>query len=353
LSEAFIDAARELGFPSNDDFNGASLEGAGWYQQTLWEGRRQSAAAVFLAPAMARPNLTVCTRAHVQRLVVEAGARVIAVEYLSDGASHRVGVNCEAIVSAGAIESPKVMMLSGIGPSAELREWGLPVHVDLPGVGQNLHDHPGVSIVYESNKPIPPIEQLAEAALLAKIDPGSFLPQLQFGFVAAPFAPEGVSVPEQSFTFYPSLTKPQSRGWVRLSSTWSGDPPLCNPNYLQEPADVRGLVEALELSRQLAHSAGMREWAGNELLPGASVITAPMLSQYVSAAVGTWFHPVGTCRMGLDGDAVVDPQLRVHGTENLRVVDASVIPQIPTCNTNAPTLMIAWRAAEMIRKAHL
>lgn len=352
LSEAFIDAAIELGHPRNEDFNAATLDGVGWNQLTVWEGRRQSAAVAFLAPVISRSNLTVETRAHVQRLVIEPSGRVSAVEYVRDGREQRVEVTREAIVSAGSLESPKILMLSGVGPAEELRGWGLPIHVNLPGVGRNLHDHPGVSVTYESKQPIPPgNNQLAEVALFAKVDPAAIQPQVQYGFVHAPFVAQGFSAPEQAFSFYPSWAKPKSRGWVRLQSASPMDPPLCNPNYLQEPADLRGLLEAIELSRDLAHSGTLREWAGKEAVPGPTATDKKTLTEYIRRAVDTWFHPVGTCRMGVDSGAVVDPQLRVHGTENLRVVDASVMPEVTTANTNAPTLMIAWRAAQLIKEA--
>lgn len=352
LSEATIEAAVEVGHPRNDDFNAAAVDGVGWNQLTAWEGSRQSAAVAFLRPAMQRPNVTVETGAHVQRLVLERTGRVSAVEYVKDGEARRAEVGSEAIVSCGALESPKLLMLSGIGSPDELRGWGIGVEVGLPGVGRNLHDHPGVGITFESRKPIPPgNNQNSEVGLFCKADPSVIYPQIQFGILHVPFVAQGFAAPEQSFSFYPSWSKPKSRGWVKLQSASAFDAPLVNPNYLQEDADVRGLMAAIEISRELAHADAMREWTGKEVVPGPDGRDEAALRAYVAQAVDTWFHPVGTCRMGADADAVVDPQLRVYGTENLRVVDASIMPEVTSANTNAPTMMIGWKAADMIIEA--
>jgi choline dehydrogenase len=348
LSEAFVNAAVALGHPANDDVNDGTLDGAGWNQLTLWEGKRQSSAVAFLRPAMARPNVEVRTGAQVQRLVTDGSGVVTAVEYLAGDTVHSVRVGREALLSAGAIDSPRLLMLSGIGPADHLRDNGIDVVVDLPAVGQNLHDHPGIGITFESRKEIPPgHNQLSEPALFARIDPSAPTPQVQYGFVHVPYLAPGFSAPEQSFTFYPSWTKPRSRGEIRLRSGSPADRASVDPRYLTDPADRQGLLDVIELSRELAYSGALKDWTAKEVVPGAAT-SGRDLADYVGRAVDTWFHLVGTCRMGTDADAVVDPALRVRGTSNLRVVDASVIPTVTTANTNAPTMMIAWRAAGFV-----
>lgn len=353
-SEAIFKAAVELGHPVNDDFNGASLTGVGWNQLTVRDGERCSASTAYLRPALHRSNLTVATNARARRLVLGRSNRVTAVEYEQDGQLRTAEVRVEAVLAAGAVESPKLLLLSGIGPAAELRPLGIGVELDLPGVGRNLHDHPGVPLTWSARQPIPPgRNQGSELGLFCRTDPAVLTPDLQFGVLSVALTAQGAPMPgEQAFSFYPSLLKPRSRGWVRLRSAQPDDPPLINPNYLAEEADVRGLMAAIAISRQLAETDAMRQWAAEELLPGPEVSDERALREYVARTVNTWFHPVGTCRMGVDADAVVDPTLRVRGLENLRVADASVIPEITSGNTNAPTLMIAWRAADLIRARH-
>jgi choline dehydrogenase len=260
----------------------------------------------------------------------------------------RIGVEREAIVSCGAIESPKLLMLSGIGPADELRRHGIDVAADLPGVGANLHDHPGVAVTFASPQPIElGPHQHSEVGLFCRSETGRTETDLQYGIVQVPVAAPGFSAPEQGFTFYPSLLKPQSRGRLRLRSAAPEDPPLIDPAYLADERDRRGLLAAIRISRELAATKSLRPWIEREVLPGPAVRSERELRAYLEKAVDTWFHPVGTCRMG-GRDAVVDPSLRVHGIENLRVADASVIPEITSGNTNAPALMIGWRAADLI-----
>lgn len=353
-SEAVFAAAVELGHPVNDDFNGASLTGVGWNQLTAADGQRHSASSAFLRPALDRPNLTVATNARARRLVLDRSNRVTAVEYEQDGQLRTASVGSEVVLTAGAVESPKLLLLSGIGPASELRPLGIEVGLDLPGVGRNLHDHPGVPVTWSARQPIPPgRNQGSELGLFCRTDPAVLTPDLQFGVLAVALSAEGAPMlGEQAFSFYPSLLKPRSRGWLRLRSAQPDDPPLINPAYLAEDVDVRGLLAAIEVSRELAATDAMREWVDKELLPGPEVTDERALREYVARTVNTWFHPVGTCRMGVDGDAVVDPALRVRGLENLRVADASVLPEITSGNTNAPTLMIAWRAADFIQAQH-
>jgi choline dehydrogenase len=353
LSEAAREAALALGHAWNEDLNGARLEGVGWNQLTVADGVRQSAAAAFLAPALGRANLTVRTGALARRLVLD-GARVRAVEYVADGQARRAEVAGEAIVCAGAIESPKLLMLSGVGPAAHLRELGIAVAADLPGVGANLHDHPGVGVTFATRRPIPPAaNQYSELGIFCRTESSLAEPDLQYGVLHVPVVAQGFPAPTQdsAFTLYPSCLKPRSRGSLRLRSASPADAPLVDPAYLREEADRRVLLRSIEISRELAHAPGLREWTLEEILPGPQTTGEADLRGYLAQAVDTWFHPVGTCRMGTDEGAVVDPQLRVHGVEGLRVADASVMPEITSGNTNAPTLMLAWRAAELIAPA--
>lgn len=350
LSEAAREAALELGHRWNEDFNGRSLEGAGWNQLTVADGVRQSAAVAFLRPALARGNLTVRTGALAQRLLLDASARVTGVEYLCDGRVERAGVAVEAILCGGTLETPKLLMLSGIGPAEQLRGHGIDVALDLPGVGANLHDHPGVAVAFEARRPIPPgRNQHSELGLFCRSSADAPAPDIQYGVLHVPVVAPGFTAPEQGFSLYPSCLKPRSRGTLRLRSASPLDAPLADPAYLREEADRRVLLRAIEISRELAHAPAMREWTLREAVPGPDATSEAALRDYLARAVDTWFHPVGTCRMGPGGDAVVDAALRVHGVENLRVADASVMPEITSGNTNAPTLMIAWKAADLIR----
>ncbi|WP_331755690.1 GMC family oxidoreductase N-terminal domain-containing protein [Streptomyces sp. NBC_01643] len=350
-SEAVVQAALELGHPFNHDFNAASLEGVGWNELTVTAGRRQSSAAACLRPALQRPNLTLETGARVLRLVL-AGSRVVAVEYERDGCTRTVGVGLEAIVSAGAIESPKLLMLSGIGPADQLRSHGIDVRVDLAGVGENLHDHPGVPVTFSARRPVPPgPNQGSEVGIFCRTDQSLQRPDIQFGVLNVALSKDGTIQSGPAFSFYPCLLKPHSRGRLRLRSADPRDAPVIDPNYLGHPEDTRILAAGVELSRELAAANAMREWTGAELAPGAAVKSGVDLQEYIEQSVNTWFHPVGTCRMGVDQAAVVDPQLRVHGMDNLRVADASVMPEITSGNTNAPTLMIAWKAADLLLAA--
>jgi choline dehydrogenase len=344
-AEGFLESALEAGHPYNDDFNGASAAGAGWNQLTAVAGRRCSSGDAFLRPALERPNLTVVTRARARRLVLDRTGRVTGVEYERDGRILTAGVDAEAIVSGGTVESPKLLLLSGIGPSAELAEAGVDCLLDLPGVGRNLHDHPGVPLTWEARRPVPlSRHQHSEVGLFCRSDPGLDSPDLQFGVLSVALTAEGTVSLDAAYSLYPCLLRPRSRGSLRLRSADPSDEPLIDPNYLESPDDRDALVRAIEVSRELVRGAGLRDWTGTELLPGPDTDD---LRAYVARTVNTWFHPVGTCRMG----EVVDPSLRVRGTANLRVIDASVIPEIPSANTNAATLMIAWRGADLIKSA--
>lgn len=351
LNERFIDAATNLGYDRNSDFNGAHQEGAGLYQLTVKDGKRHSAAAAYLVPILDRPNLTVQTGALVTRLLFE-GTRAIGVEYLQQETLHQVYVSQEVVLSAGVFDSPKLLLLSGIGNANHLHTLDIPVIADLPGVGQNLQDHPLVGIGYQSTQALPqlaPTSNLVEAGLFVHSSSNKTTPDLQFLFSPALWVGSATSHDIPGITLILGLVKPQSRGSVTLQSGNAATPPVIQVNYLQQEADLQALVNGIKIARQLAHANAFAEIMGTELAPGLDVTSDAAIAAYIRQAVNTFWHPVGTCKMGTDPMAVVDSELRVHGVEGLRVVDASIMPTITTGNTNAPTIMIGEKAAALIK----
>ncbi|MBL1179424.1 GMC family oxidoreductase [Pantanalinema sp. GBBB05] len=353
-SQCFVDAAIALGYENNPDFNGSQQEGAGLYQLTVKDGKRHSAAAAFLLPILDRPNLTVTTGALVTRLLFE-GDRTVGVEYLHEGTRHQVRVNQEVIVSAGAFDSPKLLLLSGIGAADQLQALGIPVVVDLPGVGQNLRDHVLAPITYRATENIHPVgtsSGIAEAGLYLHSERNlNVVPDLQCFSGPILWAPPGSNRFGPGFFGVASLTQPENIGEVRLRSSNPQDPPLIQMNYLQSEIDVQKLVEGIKVLRQIFEAHAFDEFRREELAPGPDVQSDEVLAAYVREACDTLSHPVGTCKMGTDPMAVVDPELRVHGIEGLRVVDASIMPTLTTGNTNAPTIMIGEKAADLIKSS--
>lgn len=350
LSEVFVRAAAAAGHPFTDDFNGARPEGAGWHDLSIADGRRQSAAVAYLHPARSRANLTVATGARAHRLLFRQN-RCVGVEYRQDGRVHRAYADAEVIVSAGAVDSPRLLLLSGVGPAAELAEVGVEVRHDLPGVGHNLHDHPLCGVVCEAAQPIPAGRaNLAETSMVWRSDPALAGPDMQLMFIHVPFHPPHLTAPPNSFTVGVT-TVPDSRGSIRLASPDPDAPPLIDPAYLAEESDVERMVHGVNVARTILATEPFRDWSAGEVLPGAGVVDRKDLRDFVFRATGTYYHPVGSAAMGIGPDAVVDPELRVRGLEGLRVADASVMPRIVGVNTNAATMMIAEKAAEMIREA--
>jgi choline dehydrogenase len=356
ISQRFVDACVALGYERNPDFNAKQQEGAGLYQMTIKDGKRHSTAAAFLTPILDRPNLTVQTDALVTRLLFE-GTRVIGVEYLYEGTLHQVRVNQEVILSAGAFDSPKLLMLSGIGDAEHLQAMGISV-VDLPGVGQNLQDHILVPVVYRATQELRPAttssSDIGEAGMFVHSEGNlDVAPDLQFFFCSLPWLPPGYSQVDWGFTGVVSLTHPQNSGSVSLRTLHPSDTPTIRLNYLQSQSDVQKLVAGIQLLRSLFHSSSFDEFRGEEVAPGAKVESGEALVAYVREVCNTVYHPIGTCKMGTDPMAVVDPELRVHGVEGLRVVDASIMPTITTGNTNAPTIMIGEKAADLIKASRV
>src|SRR3954449_8694107 len=368
-TRAVIQSAVAAGYPRNDDFNGPTQEGVGQYQVTQKRGRRWSSADAYLHPAEQRPNLTVRTGALTTRVLVEGG-RATGVEYRSGGRVHVARATREVVLSGGAVNTPQLLMLSGIGPAEHLRKVGVDVVHDLPGVGGGLQDHPLVPVVWNvrSGKSLfraespsgyakwfaarrgPLTSNLAEAGLFTRSNPDLAEPDLQFHFLPVKFWKQAEIDPDvDAFTAATVLVHVHSRGSVRLRSadpTWA---PAIDAGYLTDERDLDALVTGMERARDIASVGPLAGVLAEEWSPGGAVRGREALRAKARETLESLYHPVGSCRMGTDVDAVVDPQLRVHGVDGLRVADASVMPTLVRGNTNAPTIMIAERASDLIR----
>lgn len=352
--ESIVAGAQEVGVPYNPDYNGAEILGISWMQMCTKDGVRQSTAVAFLRPVMDNPNLTVLTGARARRLVFDGG-RCVGVEFSRAGQIETARVQREVVVSCGTIESPRLLMLSGIGPAEDLRRVGIDVRVDLPGVGRNLHDHALAPLVYSAEAPLPPPAPgtwPGQTHLFAHSRPGLTAPDLQPLFFTFPAYDESwMEGPPNGFTLMAGIIRPASRGAIRLRSADPEDELLIDPAYLACDADVEAILAAIELCRAIGASEAVQEWGPTELYPGPQVKTRDGLVDYVRRAVITYHHQVGTCKMGVDADAVVDPELRVYGVTGLRVADASIMPAVTSGNTHAPALMIGEKAADLIAAA--
>ncbi len=349
-SAVFIDACRELGYPYSEDFNGPQMEGAGWHHVNIKDGKRHSATVAYLVPALERSNLTLSTGAQATRLLFN-GQRCIGVEYSQHGEIKRVHAGREVIVCAGAIEAPKLLLLSGIGHPTQLKTFDIPVVAEVPGVGENFHNHVLVGVISEAAQPVPPgRENLSESALFLKSEPGWIGPDLQLGFVHVPFDIVIGQGHPNAFSILPGIVRPLSRGWIRLASKNPLDKPLINPNYLAVEADLARLVQGVKIARRIFGTRSFAGWARQELLPGPEVRSDEQLRAFVRKNADSYHHQVGSCKMGLDDMAVVDPQLRVNGVTGLRVVDASVMPMVPSGNCHTGILMIAEKASDLIKR---
>jgi choline dehydrogenase len=301
-----------------------------------------------MAPVAGHPALTVTTGAHAHRVLFD-GERAVGVEYAVDGVVHQARAAGEVVLSAGVIGSAHLLLLSGIGPAAQLKQFGIEVRNDLPGVGENLHDHAVVFNVYEATRPLPPGRaNLLEAQLFASTDSSRPGPDLQPLFFHVVYPAESYPVPEHGYTITPGIVRPLSRGTLRLASADPEATPLVDPNMLAERYGLEALVDAVEMYREIGASSAFDEWRKAEMAPGPEARTRDDLRAYVRRAVSTYQHQVGTCRMGLDSLSVVDPSLRVHGVPGLRVADASIMPAVPSGNTNAPSIMIGEKASDLI-----
>ncbi len=367
ITETFLVAAEAAGIPRIDDYNGPEQDGAALVQVTQKNGKRLSTAEAFLRPAMKRPNLEVVRGAQVLRVDIEDG-RATGVRYRHGGETKIARARKDIVLSAGAYGSPQILMLSGVGPAAHLSDVGVPLHVDLPGVGENLQDHPYLLGIWDLpgggsladaehpryllewlfKKTGPLTSTVAEAFAFVRTRPGLPAPDVQFHFAPAYFADHGAGEYDgHAMSFGPVLVTPKSRGRVWLRSVDPFAKPRIITNSLTEPEDIASMVAGMKIGREIAAQFGAV--AGREIFPGSGATTDEDLEADLRRRVELLYHPVGTCRIGSDDMAVVDPDLRVRGVEGLRVADASVMPVIPGGNTNAPTIMVAERAADLIR----
>jgi choline dehydrogenase len=341
---AFLKAAGERGFTARADFdfNGPRQEGgAGFYQKNLRNGRRHSVAAAYLTPVLSRPNLTVWPNTQAMRVVFE-GVRATHVEIIRGGARVRVRARREIVLAAGAIETPKLLMLSGIGPAAALRKHDISVVRDLPAVGTNLQDHPRVGLRWNTLKPLAPSTVSAGLFLHSQRSAAARPPDIQF------YVGRGLDTPDAFITLTIVMSQPASRGTVLLRSQDPLAPPVIEANYLSESSDLDALVEGVRLARDIAHSSAYDGLRGAATDPADTVRSAADVRAFIRRVSDTIFHPVGTCRMGRGPEAVVDPELRVQGITGLRVADASIMPVSVNSQTMAATVMIGEKAAELM-----
>ena len=351
ISIAAINGCKELGYPTTDDFN-TNIWGAGLNDLSVTkEGIRCSTAEAFLKPHLSSENLTITTEALVHRLIIE-NQRCVGVEYEKNGEINRVYAQEEVILSAGTIGSAQILMLSGIGDRDELKEVGIDAIQHLPGVGKNLQDHLLCSVIFEAKQTIvPPKANLLEAQIFWKSRPEMIVPDLQPLFMALPYYAPGFEGPENAFTFCAGMIRPASKGFMKLKSNNPKDYPMIDPKYLSEQADLDALYEAVELCRKLGQTEALKDWMKEEIYPGKDKSKEEVLD-YIRKAASTYHHMTGTCKMGIDQDAVVDPTLKVYGIEGLRVADASIMPDVPSGNTNAPAIMVGEKAADMIKSTY-
>lgn len=371
LSQAFVEAGIEAGIPLTNDFNGPEQEGVGFYQVTQKQGMRHSAAVGYVHPIMNRPNLTLQTDALATSIIFN-GSRAVGVTYVQNGEKREATANKEVIISGGAINSPQLLLLSGIGPADQLKALGIPVVTDLPGVGQNLQDHPAIVVLYASTQPItlnhaesaenlqnfvenhmgPLTSNVAEAGAFVRTQANLPMPDIQYHFTPVYYLNHNFTVPEgDGYTIAPCVLHPKSRGYIALRSSNPEEAPIIQPNYFAEKEDMQALIEGVKIARKIGEARAFSPFRDVETYPGPSVQSDDEIAAYIRKHVETLYHPVGTCKMGNDSMAVVDAHLRVRGVDGLRVVDASIMPTVVGGNTNAPTIMIAEKAADLIKGA--
>lgn len=372
LAHVFVKAMEEIGYPHNRDYNGESTEGAAIAQGTQYKGLRSSTARGFLHPIKHRRNLLIETRANVRRILME-GRRAVGVEFEQGGRLRQESAKTEVILAASTFNSPKLLMLAGIGPGDHLQELGIPVLHDLAGVGRNLQDHPASSVqalvnTRTINQDATLLGKLRHGlrfavtrggpatyvqAAVAFVRSGPFLdyPDLQFHFGAFAYTigEDGLKMLDRpAVTLQPNVNRSWSRGWMKLRSNSPDDAPIIQMNLLSDPRDVEMLIAGTRIARKALATKAFAPWLVGELSPGVEVQTDAEWEEYTRSMASHVYHACGTCKMGTDSMAVVDPRLRVHGIESLRVVDSSIIPQIPSGNLNAISMAIGDKGASMI-----
>jgi choline dehydrogenase len=379
VSDAVVAACESAGIPRNTDINGADQEGAGYYQLTVKNGQRCSTAVAYLHPAMGRPNLKVETGALSTRVLFE-GQRAVGVEYLQGAMRRIVRADREVILCGGAVNSPQLLQLSGVGPGALLAEHGIPVVKDLPGVGENLQDHYLIPMTWRLQAGVISVNELtkgarflgetlkyvfqrkglltlsaAHIAAFCKSRPDLAAPDIQFHILPATTDTSGVGEggameleDKPGLTIAPCQVRPESRGHIRIKSPDPTVHPSILANYLSDPLDQEVALAGIRWGRKIAAQPALAPYIDHEMLPGPALESDPALLMFSRMAGQTLYHPVGSCQMGSGANAVVDAELRVHGVSGLRVVDASIMPRLVSGNTNAPTIMIAEKASDMI-----
>jgi choline dehydrogenase len=372
LSKVFVEAAQQVGIPFNADFNGALQYGCGLYQVTQKKGERWSAARAYLHPVAARANLTIVTGAQATRVLVEHG-RAVGVDYVHQGQLANVRAGREVVLAAGAINSPHLLPLPGVGPVDELRAAGIRAVHDLPGVGKNLQDHINVNIICAARQKVtldgksrglaslrvalqfalfkngPGTSNVAEAGAFVSSRGEAQAPDIQYHFIPAQVVNHGRTILDgHGVTLHACCLRPESRGEIRLARTDPLTPPLIDPNYLASDYDLKILMAGIRQGREILAAKAFQSFLGDERIPGPDLTSDAELEDFIRAAAETEYHPVGTCKMGDDRMAVVDERLRVRGVHGLRVIDASIMPTLVSGNTNAPTIMIAEKGAAMM-----
>ena len=378
LAKAFIEAGMQAGYPYNKDVNGAEQEGFGPCPATLLakggKQKRSSTSQAYIHPIKDRQNLNIITGALATRVLIENG-RAVGVEYVQKGRTKTIRADREVILSGGAINSPQLLQLSGIGDPDHLSSLGIRVEAELRGVGENLQDHLALGVKQKISQPLsllphvhpvrsamslgqylltgggPAAHHGIEAVAFVKTRPEAIASELQYHFIMIMYEDHGRKIiPEHGIMPYFNIARPKSRGNIRINSTDPSKHPTIQPNYFDDPDDLRVMREGIKITRDILSQRAFDPYRADEYAPGKDVRTDQEIDDFVRANTESIYHPVGTCKMGSDDMAVVDDRLRVHGVEGLRVVDASIMPTIPTSNTNAPTIMIAEKAADFILK---
>ncbi|MDP7592271.1 MAG: choline dehydrogenase [Litorilituus sp.] len=384
VHDDFMLSAQQAGFPLNDDFNGDSQEGIGYYQMTQINGQRCSAAKAFLTPNLGRSNLTVITGAHVQNILIDKNKKATGVCYKANGKKQNIFAKKEVLLSAGAFNSPQILMLSGIGPKEELMKHNIPLKHELSGVGENLQDHPDTIVVTHHNRTdifaLRPksiwwtakqalkyfstdkklrsgifTSAVAESGGFIKSKPNLSRPDIQLHFIPAAFDDHGRNfkmLMNYGISVHACLLRPKSRGSVTL---YGGEPslhPKITLNMLQDEDDQKDMIQAVKIARSILAQPPLSDHNGKEIFPGEETQSDEEILEFLKNKTNTIYHPVGTCKMGSDDLAVVDSELKVHGIKSLRVIDASIMPTLISGNTNAPTIMIAAKIADNILAQH-